>query len=87
MEVTGWGETALGLKYWVVRNSWGTYWGSGGWSRIKRGTLMAEFDCDWAVPEFDELSEVLAGEMMGDYVHGVARVPKANASQRLSVIV
>merc|ERR1712154_246628 len=23
-------KTAAGLKYWVVRTSWGTYWGSGG---------------------------------------------------------
>jgi len=81
MEVTGWGETASGIKYWVVRNSWGTYWGSGGWLKVKKGTLMSEYDCDWAEPKFDELTDVLAGKLMGDYEHGIAPVyPKSNST-------
>ena len=27
VSIVGWGETEDGLKYWVVRNSWGHYWG------------------------------------------------------------
>merc|ERR1712039_800218 len=38
MEITGWGETPSGIKYWVVRNSWGTYWGEAGWLKLRRGT-------------------------------------------------
>lgn len=76
MEVTGWGETASGLKYWVIRNSWGTYWGDAGWLKLKRGTnqLMSESECDWAVPTFEDLDETLAGRVMGDYVRGISVV-------------
>jgi Papain family cysteine protease len=29
VEVTGWGVTDDGVKFWQARNSWGTYWGEG----------------------------------------------------------
>ncbi|CAM9776058.1 unnamed protein product, partial [Laminaria digitata] len=50
--IAGWGETREGLKFWLVRNSWGEYWGEGGWFRIKRGEnqLLLESHCAWAVP-------------------------------------
>ena len=72
MEVTGWGQTASGIKYWTVRNSWGTYWGSNGWLKLKRGVnmLMSESECDWAVPRFRELDDVLAGHVLGSYMSG-----------------
>jgi len=86
MEVTGWGETASGVKYWVVRNSWGTFWGNAGWLKLKRGDnmLLGESDCDWAVPTFDDLDEVLAGRVMGDYVRGISPV---NAAKRVTDVL
>merc|ERR1712032_653673 len=73
MEVTGWGETPDGTKYWTVRNSWGTYWGVAGWFKLERGTnsLLIEEHCDWAVPDFAELDRDLLNEVQGDYYKGV----------------
>eukprot|EP00928_Gymnodinium_smaydae_P052266 TRINITY_DN3605_c0_g1_i2.p3 TRINITY_DN3605_c0_g1~~TRINITY_DN3605_c0_g1_i2.p3 ORF type:complete len:149 (-),score=26.56 TRINITY_DN3605_c0_g1_i2:222-668(-) len=73
MEITGWGETADGTKYWVVRNSWGTYWGNAGWFLLERGTnsLLSEKNCDWAVPDFSEVDYDLLNKVQGDYYHGV----------------
>eukprot|EP01147_Barroeca_monosierra_P002864 gene2865-5699_t len=52
IEVVGYGVDAhSNIPYWIGRNSWGTYWGEGGWFRIVRGTdnLGIEANCDWAV--------------------------------------
>eukprot|EP00899_Mesostigma_viride_P021844 jgi/Mesvir1/29661/Mv21502-RA.1 len=51
ISIAGWGENADG-KYWIARNSWGTYWGEKGWFRIERGTntLNIEQECSWATP-------------------------------------
>ena len=66
VEIIGWGETASGVKYWIGRNSWGTYWGEGGFFRLGRGygmdkNLRVERDCQWMVPEWGDLDDVLDG--------------------------
>jgi cathepsin X len=54
ISIVGWGvDSTSGTKYWIGRNSWGTYWGENGWFRLVRGTnnLGIESDCDFAVPD------------------------------------
>jgi len=52
IEIAGFGIDTDGTKYWIGRNSWGTYWGENGWFRLVRGVnnLGVEANCDWAVP-------------------------------------
>lgn len=52
VEVTGWGVTSSGKRYWIVRNNLGEYWGEKGWFRIVMGgsNLLIETSCSWGVP-------------------------------------
>lgn len=56
--VSGWGTTASGLKYWVIRNNWGTFWGDAGWFRLKRGSnnMFIEQQCAWGLPDLSNLT-------------------------------
>jgi len=39
-----------GVKYWKVKNSWGTGWGEGGFGKILRGTGHCGIGIDFSVP-------------------------------------
>jgi len=51
ISVVGFG-VAGGIKFWTVRNSWGSAWGEDGFFRLIRGTnnIQIEHDCSWTTP-------------------------------------
>lgn len=67
VEVTGWGKTKDGVKFWQARNSWGSYWGDNGFFKILRGTnhMLIEEDCWFTVPDWKEEKALRDGEIVG----------------------
>ena len=45
ISIAGYGvakESGVDMPYWLIRNSWGTFWGEGGWARVYRGNNTAD---------------------------------------------
>lgn len=53
VSVSGYGADEDGQPYWLVRNSFGRYWGDQGWYKLPRGRNAAGIEqyCAWAVPD------------------------------------
>ena len=47
--VVGYGKTDDGTEYWLVKNTWGTNWGEGGYKRMERNVDAVEGLCGTAM--------------------------------------
>merc|ERR1712093_605033 len=52
ISIVGWGSEG-DKQYWIVRNSWGEFWGEMGYIRVELGNnaLQLESQCAWATPK------------------------------------
>lgn len=49
MVVVGYGSEPNGIKFWIVKNSYGVKWGEAGYIRIERGIADPKGRCGIAV--------------------------------------
>jgi len=49
ISLVGWGTDAKDGLYFIMRNSWGEYWGEAGYARVQAGAISMN-NCAWAVP-------------------------------------
>lgn len=76
VELVGWGELD-GIKYWKIRNSWGTYWGDLGFFKLERGTnslYIENNDCWYAEPSYEMEEDVLDRKLEGT-MYGLKKNP------------
>ncbi|MEW5298408.1 MAG: hypothetical protein WDW36_001534 [Sanguina aurantia] len=83
VEVVGWGEED-GQKYWLIRNSWGAYWGQLGFFKLLRGNNTFNIeggDCWYAEVENSIELAVESGELVGS-MYGLVKGVEPTAHPR-----
>jgi len=50
VKIVGWGNSN-GTNYWIIANSWGTYWGQSGFFQIKFGSCSIDSGCYAGLPD------------------------------------
>ena len=56
VEIIGWGTSDDGVPYWIIKNSWGTAWGEGGYAQVVRGNKDLGLD-DFVLTAIPVISE------------------------------
>ena len=61
VELVGWG-IENNIKYWIIKNSWGTNWGDKGYMKLRRGVGACQIGKTFAVIECNSLDKCPGGE-------------------------